>query len=231
MKPNKSHQTKGNLQNSDNKSGNCGERTLALLQKIQSGALDPKCIRPAERCLIVSYLMADGYCTAEIAQVLKISERSIERDKKSIREANALDADPQLTEKMAGRLVFEAELSIQRIRKAIRDKNTKAVVKIDAEHRCYQIFSDMICSMQRLGYLPTATARLQADLTHHVDQIPELSQMQQEVQRLKKIRVLDSTAKKQLLEIETELKKVKLADKIDNFSKTVESRQVQDDED
>ena len=231
MNPDNLHQTQENRQPSDNTPGDTGERTLGLLQKIQAGTTDPKCIRPAERRLIVSYLMADGYCTADMAQILKVSDRSIERDKKAIRETNALAADPELVEQMAGRLVCEAELSIQRIRKAARDKNTPQAVKVDAEHRCYQIVSDMITSLQRLGYLPMATTRLQADLTHHVGQIPDLSQMQEEVQRLKEIQGADRTVKEQLNEIETQLVKVQLVDQIENISNIVESKEIQNEQD
>ncbi len=151
MNPDNLYQTQENSQPSDNTPRDTGDRTLSLLQKIQAGTVDPKCIRPAERRAIVSYLMADGYSTADMAQILKVSDRSIERDKKAIREANALSADPELVEQMAGRLVCEAELSIQRIRKTARDKNTPQAVRIEAEHRCYQIVSDMITSLQHLA--------------------------------------------------------------------------------
>lgn len=231
MSPDNLPQTQENPQPPDNPTSQTGERTLSLLQKIQAGTIDPKCIRPAERRLVVSYLMADGYSTADMAQILKVSDRSIERDKKAIRQTNALAADPELIKQMVGRLVCEAELSIQRIRKAARDKGTPQAVKVDAEHRCYQIFSDMITSMQRLGYLPMATARLQADLTHHVGQIPDLSQMQEEVQRLKEIQGADPRVIEQLDGIETQLEKVKLADQIENLSKIVESREIQNESD
>ena len=63
-----------------------GERsTLALLKQIQAGGVDPQCIGLADRRQIVSYLMGDGYATAEIAQILKVSDRSIDRDKKHSR--------------------------------------------------------------------------------------------------------------------------------------------------
>ena len=231
MKKNKSP----NRQPSDNKPDDTGQRTLSLLQKIYTGAVDPKCIRPAERRQIVSYLMADGYCTADMAQILKVSDRSIERDKQAIRQANALAADPELIEQMVGRLVREAELSVQRIRKAGRDKKTPQAVKVDAEHRCYQIVSDMIASLQRLGYLPMATARLQADLTHNIGQIPDLPQMQEEVQRLRQItgKIQGNNPKliEQLDGIETQLTKVKLADKIENISNIIESKEVKNESD
>ena len=166
---------------------NTEDRTLSLLQKIQSGLMNPKSIRPAERRLIVNYLMVDGYSTPDIAQILKVSERSIERDKKAIRQANSIVASPQLVEQIVGRLVSEAELCVQRIRKVARDKNTPSAAKIDAQCRCFQIINQMTISLQRLGYLPTAAARLQADITHNIGQIPELSQIELEYQRLKLI--------------------------------------------
>lgn len=231
MNPNKLPKNQENPQPSDNTPGDTGERTLSLLQKVQAGTVDPKCIRPAERRLIVSYLMADGYATADMAQILKISDRSIERDKKAIREANALAATPELVEQMVGRLRCEAELSIQRIRKAARDKNTPSAVKVDAEHRCYQIVSDMTASMRHLGYLPTATSKLQADFTHNIGQIPDFLQMQTEVQRLKQItgetQGTDPQLTEQLNEIESQLAKVDLANQIENISNIVESREIQ----
>jgi transcriptional antiterminator len=61
--------------------------------------------------------------TAEIAHLLKVSDRTIERDKKEIREENAISQDPELTNVIAGRLVDEAQICIQRIRKFERDAN------------------------------------------------------------------------------------------------------------
>ena len=229
------HETQKNPQASDNTPHDTGERTLSLLQKIQAGTVAPKSIRPVERRLIVSYLMANGHATADMAQILKVSDRSIERDKKAIREANALAAGPELVEQMVGRLVCEAELSIQRIRKAARDKTTPQAVKVDAEHRCYQIRSDMTASLQRLGYLPTATSKLQADFTHSIGQIPDSAQMQAEVQRLRQItgetQGTDPQLTEQLNHIETQLVKVKLVNQIENISNIVESKEIQNESD
>ena len=232
MSPDNLHSTQKKAQPSD---GDSGERTLSLMQKIQAGTVDPKCIRPAERRLIVSYLMADGYSTAEMAQILKVSDRSIERDKKAIREANILAASPELVEQMVGRLVCEAELSIQRIRKAARDKKTPPTVRIDAEHRCYQIVSDMIASMRHLGHLPTATSKLQADFTHNIGQLPDIADMRAEVQRLRQItgeaQGTDPQLTEQFKQIETQFETVELASQIDNVSNLVESREVQNESD
>ncbi len=41
--------------------------------------------------------------------------------------------------------------------------------------------------MQRLGYLPTAAQKVEADLTHHLGEVPDLATLQAEVRRLRQI--------------------------------------------
>jgi hypothetical protein len=209
------------------------ERTLSLLQKIQTGALDPKTIRLEERRQVVSYLTADGYSAPDLAQILQVSDRSIERDKRALRQANAIVADPQLVEQMVGRLISEAELCVQRIRRAVRDKGTPRSVVVDAEHRCFQIVNEMTISLQRLGYLPTAAARLQAAVTHNMEQIPELPQLDMETERLMQltteIQGTDPRIVEQLSTIRTQIITVQLADRIQTISKVLEENKGESD--
>ncbi len=147
-------------------------RTVTLLKEIQAGTASPKSITTADRRQLVAVLMCDGYSTPDMAQILQVSDRSIERDKQFIRQSDALPRDPKLVEQMVGRLRTEAELCVQRTRKAVRDKDVSASVKVDAEHRCYVIISDLFQSLQRVGYLPTAAQKIEAELTHHAGEIP-----------------------------------------------------------
>ena len=207
-------------------STNDGEnRTVTLLRKIESGAVSPECVPVTDRRQLVAFLMGDGYSTAEMAQILQVADRTIERDKKVIRESNAITRDPKLVEQMVGRLVGEAELCVQRIRKAVRDKKVSPAVKVDAEHRCYQIVSDLTQSMQRLGYLPTAAQKVEADLTHHVGEVPDFVTMQAEVRRLKQIcqqRSEDAPeAAQHLLLLEQQIVQAELASRVDDLSFTI----------
>ena len=145
---------------------------MDLLRKIETGETDPKSIAATDRRQLVAYLMGDGYSTAEIAQIFKVGDRTIERDKKAVRESHAIVRDPKLVEQMTGRLVSEAELSVQRIRRAVRGKKVAPAVKVDAEHRCFEIVGSLVQHMQRLGYLPTATQKVEADLIHLVGAPP-----------------------------------------------------------
>lgn len=157
---------------------------LARLKQIQAGQLDPSTLDKDQRRGVVVVLVEDGYSTAQIASILQVSERTIERDRRAWREDIALAADPKLVGQMVGRLYSEAELSVQRIRRSTRDKETPASVRVDGEHRCYQIWSDVVQRMQSLGHLPTAAQRLQSEHVLHVDGPPALGQLDEETTRL-----------------------------------------------
>ncbi len=58
-----------------------GLQTLALLQDIRNGSIDPKSLLPDERRPMVSLLMSDGQSTDEISYLLKASDRNLQLDK------------------------------------------------------------------------------------------------------------------------------------------------------
>jgi hypothetical protein len=164
-----------------------GLQTLALLQKIKAGQFKANSIGTAERRLLVCFLMAEGQSTAEIAHLLKVSDKTIERDKKVLREENTITKNPKLLEQIVGGLISEADLCIQRIRKFQRDSNASPAAKMEGEQRCFQIRCNLIERLQSLGFLPTAAQKIEADLTHHAASSFTLEEIQLEAGRLKQI--------------------------------------------
>ena len=164
-----------------------GLQTLALLQKIKAGQFKANSIGTAERRLLVCFLMAEGQSTAEIAHLLKTSDRTIERDKKAIREEDIIAKDPKLAEKMAGMLYAEAGRCIQRIRKFQRDKDASPAAKMESERYCFQINCDLMEKLQSLGFLPTAAQKIEADLMHRATSLLTLEEIQIEAGRVKQI--------------------------------------------
>jgi transposase len=162
-------------------------RSLEILQNIKSGSTDPASLSSAQRKLIVMLLMAEGQSTAEIAHLLKVSDRTIERDKQVIRKDNALIEDPEYAGVMAGRLVNEAQICIQRMRKIQRDPNCPPAAKIDAEKGCFQVLNNLAERLQSMGFLPTAAKKLEANLMHHADKALTLDEIHSETQRLQGI--------------------------------------------
>lgn len=162
-------------------------QTLVLLQELKSGQLNPETLTSSDRRQLVAFLVAEGQSTAEIAHLFQTSDRTIERDRKALREANSIAKDPKLTAQMAGKLCLEAELCIQRIRKYQRDPDASAAVKVDAEHRCFQICAHMIEKLQSMGYVESVTQRIEADVSCHLSSIESLDEIAQETSRLKQI--------------------------------------------
>ena len=162
---------------------------MDLLKGIKAGTVNPATLLPDQRRPLVVLLMTEGQSTAEIAHLLDTSDRTIERDKKDIRENNAISKDPELGNVMAGRLSDEAQICIQRIRKFQRDSNCPPATKIDGEKACFQITDNLAERLQSMGYLPTAAKKLEADLMHHTDTPLSLTEIKSEAQRLQDIEV------------------------------------------
>ncbi|MFB0556053.1 MAG: hypothetical protein ACETWQ_22345 [Phycisphaerae bacterium] len=181
-----------------------GPQTLALLQGIRNGSIDPKSLGPNERRPLVSLLKDEGQSTAEIAHLLKVKDRTIQLDKRALREEDTLTKDPKLVKQMAGRLVTETDLCIERIRKSARGKDTPASVKVDAEHRCFQIFEKTIERLQSLGYLPTAAQKVSAEFRYQTEEVLTLEQIDKEVRRLQLIEGNPSEKEKTETEIITQ---------------------------
>jgi hypothetical protein len=163
-------------------------RCLDILQGIKDGVTDPASLVPNQRRLLIPFLMAEGQSTAEIAHLLKVTDRTIERYKKEIRQENALSQDPELANIIAGRLVNEAQICIQKIRKIERDNDCSPAAKIDAEHRCFQILCGLSERLQSLGFLPTATQKIEADLKHSAGHSLSLDEIESEAKRLQDIK-------------------------------------------
>lgn len=163
------------------------DRALELLGKVRAGTVAGKDLLPETRQQLVMLLTADGLSTYEIAQVLKVADRTIERDRRAIRDLHAVDKDPQLVRQIVGQLIGEAQLTCQRMRRVAREKDVAPAVKIDAEHRCFQVIDLLTERLQKLGYLPTAIQRVDANLTHQVSEIPTGEELHAELLRIRAI--------------------------------------------
>ncbi len=147
-----------------------GERSVVeIVRALRSGDLAGKSLAPGDRRRCVEHLSAEGCSVVEISDILRVNERTVHRDRKAIREANALTVDPAFAGQMAGTLLGTAEQAMTRIRRFARDRETPAAIKIDAERQCWTITRQLVDTLQSLGYLPRAAQRVDAALTHHIE--------------------------------------------------------------
>ena len=143
-----------------------GERptVLSLLRDIQAGTVDPTAIPPETRQGVVAHLSAEGYSVPEMAEILRVAERTVKRDRQQVRKANALAPHSDFSGEMAGRLVQEAESAIVLMRRAARDKEAGPGDRINAAQASFNVMRLLVESLQKLAFLPTASAKVQLDM-------------------------------------------------------------------
>lgn len=151
---------------------------------VKSGAVKGSSLHPEIRQDIVEYLTSEGLGTAELSKLLGMTDRTIRRDLTAIRDRNALHADPELADRLAGEFVSEARRSMQRIRRTTGDKDAPHAARIDGERAICEIYDKLIGRLQSLGYAPSATHHVRADLTHHLGSTPEYAEIRQEIDRV-----------------------------------------------
>lgn len=203
--------------------------SLALLQQIRNGDIQPKSLAPLQRRLLVSRLLNEGQSSSEIAQLLDVSDRTIERDRQALRKEGSLQHDPDLVNEVAGQLKAQGELSTQRMLKIARGKDAPCSVKVDAYHRCFEIFCRYIEKLQSLGFLPTAATKVEAKLSRGFDEIPSIDEIDAELLRIDSLLPDGTKNKARIRSLIADTKKVKLASKVKQIEKDLELKGDQND--
>lgn len=142
---------------------------ISIIRELQNGSLRADALAPASRRACIEHLHVESYSAAEIAEVFKISVRTVRRDLAQIREGHAVVADSTFVARIVGELVQEAECSIGRLRRIARDRDCPHAAKVDAERAAWSVMREFVEKLQSLGYLPTAAQQIQADLTHRLE--------------------------------------------------------------
>lgn len=183
-----------------------GTGVIKLLMRIKEGKLAPRQLSKPDRQRCVQHLEAEGLGTAEIAEFLRCCDRTIRRDRKQIQDNYRLEDDPDFPRKIAGQHRHLAEVCIQRIRRATKDKGAGPGVRIEGERAVFDIQDKMIARLQSLALLPNAGREIHAELV--VDGEFSLAAIRDEAERLQAIDEKLSGSLKPSLR-RTKLKKVK----------------------
>lgn len=140
---------------------------LTIIQRIKDGLFDPKLLSKDQRQQCVEVLSCEGLTEVSIAQILKVSTKTITRDIQVIRDRNALEPNVDLVKQLVGELLQYARIHRAYLMRLARSKDASVSDKIQAEYYSWLISDQCIKRMQSLGYAPE---RLQGvDIFHHVD--------------------------------------------------------------
>lgn len=201
---------------------------LGLIRDIQAGRVAPGGLDKDSRRACVEHLIAEGYGVVEIAEILKVADRTIRRDRASIRAAHAVERGPGLVKEMVGNLVREADVAVSRIRRAVRGKEVRAADRTEAERACWAITRELVETLQKLGYLPTAPVRIEGDLSHRIAlELPGYAELEVEIERLEVIQRQHGQDKETLARLgrlKNTVKRLALVEEVETLAEAEDTR-------
>ena len=148
-----------------------------LLQAIQQGKLDPRMLSGESRRACMEYLIVDSRTMADVAEHLKISLRTAQRDLARIREEHSVTATPEVQKQILGRLMLKADQANARLTKISRDRAAPYSVQADAAYHGWCVEKELLEKLQSLGIMPMRPQQVQADIHHVAQSIPSLPEM------------------------------------------------------
>lgn len=160
---------------------------LSIIRDIKQGAIEAKNLAIEDRRRCVEYFTGEAYSAAETAEILKVAERTIARDRAANRLANAVECDPQLTGQIVGQLMNQAETCLQHIRRVTRERDVSPSVRVEGERTCWLIFDTLVQRLQSLGYVTTAPQQLRAEMKHQIEAVPDFIELKDEATRIELI--------------------------------------------
>ena len=118
--------------------------SVQLLQEINSGLTDPAILDKSSRQQCIELLIAEGYTHAQIAQLLKCSEKTVSRDIKELRRRNELSPNLSFAKEFIGDMFKKAMTHHSYLMRLARAKETPAGDKIAAEISAWKVIKELI---------------------------------------------------------------------------------------
>ncbi len=155
---------------------------IQLLQEINCGQVNPRLLDKPSRQMCVDFLKLQGYVNAQIAQVLKCSEKTVSRDIVDIQDQHKMRPNPDFVMKYIGDVFRKATHHHDSLLRLASAKETSVCDKIQAELAAWKVLKELVDKLQSLGYLPLRPQEVVGDIFHHLDGTEEESLV--EIQRM-----------------------------------------------
>ena len=196
---------------------------LSLLQNIQSGAIDPRDIKQDLRQQIVEVLLLEGTMVPQIAQILKVSDKTIRRDIADIKERNALTPSLELAKQIIGDMKMKAEAHRSHLMRLARTQDATVSEKSLAEFYAWKVSKELVEKLQSVGYLPMVPYKIDAEVYHHDEEGAQtLGELKDELTGLEKIvkqgQISDKNIEKRIEFLRMKIEKAEIVDDVEKMS-------------
>jgi hypothetical protein len=131
-----------------------------LVRRIHGGEVCPLTLPPEVRRQCVGYLTSEGFTNSEIAGLMRISERSVSRDRRAARRDEALSPGVHLGDELLGEFQQITLASVQRLVRLTRDTSASPYARLWAEEALVRNYQRFLESARKLNYLDDGAARL-----------------------------------------------------------------------
>ena len=144
-----------------------------IIQKIKDGLLSIKTVDEETRLECVDTLRFEGCTVSQIAQALKLSERTIKRYVKSLKESHALVVSENFQKELLGDITQRVLNSSSYLIRLSRNKDTSAQDKIHSEQTACSLLFDLVKLLQSTGDFSLQPQMIDADIHHHIRSLTE----------------------------------------------------------
>lgn len=126
---------------------------LSIIQQINSGQINPRLLKISKRQECVEVFFTRGYTRAQIAEILKRSTKTIQRDVWTLQIKNSLVPDNYLIKRAIGRLNMAADTSSNHLIRLAQDKNASVRDRAYAAYLAFRVISETTKIHQSIGLL------------------------------------------------------------------------------
>lgn len=131
-----------------------------LLSRIDTGEVSCEELPADLRRQCVSHLTESGCSSSEIARRLKVTERTIRRDRAAARREGAISPEPNMGDELLGEFQRLTYQSIQRLTRLSHDPQTPAYARLQAEEAIARTYRRLIETARELGYFEDGWKRI-----------------------------------------------------------------------
>jgi transposase len=184
---------------------------LNVIQRIKDRTIEPKTLDKETRHGCIEVLVGEGYTQAQIAQILKYSDKTIQRDCKEIRQKNSLTVTPEFVRETIGEMGSRAKMHISRLMQLSRGITGSVMEKAQAELYAWQVMTGYVAKLQSLGCLPQKPQEIISDVFHHQGETDDETSIMQMEEMIDDINLtIKGNKDGRSLEIKKDLKRHKL---------------------
>lgn len=131
-----------------------------LINRVIEGSIPPESVSAERRRECLAVLIEEGYTTSQLAQVFRVADRTIRRDRVELRREQSLEPSLTLSDELLGEFREQTMATIQRLRRLTRDEKAPATIRFRAEEAVSRVYERFLQMAVELGYVRSAQPRL-----------------------------------------------------------------------